>query len=51
MCNYLLKQFISINDCITLTQLHTPLTFILVMMVLLFKTCMDLIEQCENIKN
>jgi len=27
-------------------NLKAPLTFILVMMVLLFKTCIDLLEQC-----
>jgi len=35
---------------ITLTKHTAALTFILVMMVLLFKTCIDLLEQCV-IKN
>jgi len=29
-----------------LTKLKAPLTFILVIMVLLFKICIDLLEQC-----
>jgi len=31
---------------ITSTKLKAPLTFILVMMVLFLKTCIDLFEQC-----
>ena len=46
----LTRKTVHINEwlqfCITLTKLKAHLTFILVMMVPLFKTCIDLLEQC-----